>query len=121
MTSRPPDRTSRVPEGSSPSEGERSSDLDRVATFLVPLRISAEAGTWVQNLGNPHPVARLRALHSLQGEVARMIDAEVVKARARRPKPTTWAEIGKAIGLSKTAAHAHYAKKVSELESKARE
>jgi hypothetical protein len=53
-------------------------------------------------------VTRIRALTELEDEIAEWKDAAVAEARARRPKPATWEEIGRAAGLKKTSAQARW-------------
>ncbi len=101
----PKDQTPRPPEPFSPPSEDRSKGPD-MAVVLLGLR----------NLNNPHPVARLKALSDLRAEVDRWMLATVAEAISMRPKRATWAEIGKATGRSRTAAHAYWDKKVADLE-----
>jgi hypothetical protein len=100
---RPPERR----EPFSPPSRERSKGPD-TATFVLAMRAPAGAGTYIANLANPHPVARLAALAALRAELDAAIDAAVAEARGMRPKPATWREIGQAVGRTKTAAQARW-------------
>jgi hypothetical protein len=100
---RPPER----PEPFSPPSRERSKGPD-TATFVFAWRAPADTGTYISNLTNPHPVARLTALVALRADLDAAIDAAVEEARGMRPKPATWREIGQAVGRTKTAAQARW-------------
>jgi hypothetical protein len=65
------------------------------------------------NLANPHPLARLKALHGIGQTLRRVLDdaldaAELEQVRAARSARASWREIGKALGVSHTQARRRF-------------
>jgi hypothetical protein len=67
----------------------------------------------LDNLANPHPLARLKAVHEagqvLREELDAAIDAaEAAQVRAARSARASWREVGNALGVSHTQARRRF-------------
>lgn len=73
------------------------------------------------NLASAHPLTRLKAAHEL-AEVKRKefeetvdrVELEQVRAARRQPRPASWAEIGRALGVSHTQARRRFAERLDD-------
>jgi hypothetical protein len=68
---------------------------------------------WIHlgNMTHQHPVTRLKALTDVKRDLDLLIDEAAAEAKAMRPKPATWEEIGRATGLSTSRAQSKWGRK----------